>query len=262
MSSSSYHPSTSPARMPASVSRSAPTHQAFPDPPTKETLSSARRLLKNKRASIHTVSAEIAQAERALAELIRDARHRINEMEVERARLVDEERHTLAYLSPLRRLPQELVREIFMWCFEEHPCAAWILSAVCSSWRTLALRMPLLWSKVSRILVQRSSRHAVVAFSLTSLFVPSPLIMRSDPADVMLITNLLFESFNTDVLIRFALSRHRRLQQISFVFGWRDRVTLPPWTLRSSFELRHQTHKTRIEHPRGRLAHPCQALQA
>ncbi|KAH6908736.1 hypothetical protein BKA70DRAFT_1426627 [Coprinopsis sp. MPI-PUGE-AT-0042] len=161
MSSSSFHPSTSSARTQAFMSRSAATHQPFPDPPTKETLASARRLLENKRVCIHSISAEIARAEQALAELLRDARHRINEMEVERARMVDEEQHTLAYLSPLRRLPQELVREIFMWCFEEHACAAWILSAVCSSWRAQALRMPLLWSKIRLVTTPAASADII-----------------------------------------------------------------------------------------------------
>jgi len=123
----------------------------FPEPPTKASLASARRSLQAKRSSIQALTAQIQSAEAALAQLIRESRSAIAELEAERTRLEQVELATLAYLSPVRRLPQELVREIFMWCFEEHPCCAWVLAAVCTSWRKLALRTPLLWSKVSRV---------------------------------------------------------------------------------------------------------------
>jgi hypothetical protein len=51
-------------------------------------------------------------------------------------------------MSPIRRLPSELLRHIFMMNFDEYPCCAWILSSVCLQWRRLALSMPKLWSKV------------------------------------------------------------------------------------------------------------------
>ena len=138
-----------------------PAHP-FPEPPTRASLASAKRTLQSNRASIQTLTAKITAAEEALAQIIRESRCAINELEGEKTRLVQEELATLAYLSPVRRLPQELVREIFMWCFEEHPCCAWVLAAVSTSWRRLALRMPLLWSKVS-------SYHAVFSFSCTLL---------------------------------------------------------------------------------------------
>ncbi|EAU81505.2 hypothetical protein CC1G_10963 [Coprinopsis cinerea okayama7 len=163
-----HHPnSPSPSPTPSSSSPSRrtltvkPTTTMFPDPPTRETLASARRALEAKRASIQALSGEIDAAEKALAEIVRESRCAINQLEEERARLVEEEMATLAYLSPLRRLPQELVREIFMWCFEEHPCCAWILAAVCTSWRRLALRMPLLWSKIRLITTPSASADTI-----------------------------------------------------------------------------------------------------
>jgi hypothetical protein len=135
-----------------------PSLLPFPDPPTKDTLAGARRLLETNRTSIQALNARIDAAEATLARIVRESRCAIGDMEKERERLRKKELATLAYLSPVRRLPQELVREIFMWCFEEHPCCAWVLAAVSTSWRRLALRMPFLWSKVSSYTMHRDPR--------------------------------------------------------------------------------------------------------
>lgn len=119
------------------------------DPPTKETLVDARRSLEATRASVQEITSKIDAAEIALARLVRESRLAINELEGQRTALEDQVSMTLAYLSPIRRLPMELLREIFVWSFEEHACSAWVLAAVCPSWRRLALRIPLIWSKVS-----------------------------------------------------------------------------------------------------------------
>ena len=118
------------------------------DPPTKETLVNARRSLQATRSSVEELTSKIDAAESALAQLVRESRLAINELEGQRAALEDQVSRTLAYLSPIRRLPMELLREIFVWSFEEHACLAWVLAAVCPSWRRLALRIPLIWSKV------------------------------------------------------------------------------------------------------------------
>lgn len=129
-----------------------PSHpMPFPklvDPPTKETLVNARRSLQATRSSVEELTSKIDAAESALAQLVRESRLAINELEGQRAALEDQVSRTLAYLSPIRRLPMELLREIFVWSFEEHACSAWVLAAVCPSWRRLALRIPLIWSKV------------------------------------------------------------------------------------------------------------------
>ena len=128
----------------------------FVDPPTKETLVNARRSLELTRASVDEISLKIDAAETALAQLLRDKRLAINQLEGQRAALENQVSRTLAYLSPIRRLPMELLREIFVWSFEEHACSAWVLAAVCPSWRRLALRIPLIWSKVSFFLCASS----------------------------------------------------------------------------------------------------------
>lgn len=121
----------------------------FSEPPTKEALADARRVLETTRVSVQEVSSKINAAEATLAQIVRESQYAINELQTQRAALEDQLSRTLAYLSPIRRLPMELLREIFMWSFEVHPCSAWVLAAVCTSWRRLALRIPLIWSKVS-----------------------------------------------------------------------------------------------------------------
>jgi F-box-like len=124
----------------------------FVDPPTKEALVNARRSLEATRASIEEITSKIDVAETTLAQLVRDSKFAINELEGQRTALEDQVSRTLAFLSPIRRLPMELLREIFVWSFEEHACSAWVLAAVCPSWRRLALRIPLIWSKVSLLM--------------------------------------------------------------------------------------------------------------
>ncbi|KAJ7252115.1 hypothetical protein B0H12DRAFT_1018260, partial [Mycena haematopus] len=60
-----------------------------------------------------------------------------------------------ALLSPLRRLPLDIIEEIFMACLPTHRnCvmsaaeAPVILGRICSSWRTISLSTPRLWSRL------------------------------------------------------------------------------------------------------------------
>lgn len=130
----------------------------YPEPPTVQTLADARRSLDSIHGSMSDLSAKIDAAETALAQIIQDSRCAINELQNQRVMLENKAYHTRAYLSPIRRLPTELLREIFMWNFDQYPCSAWVLAAVCSSWRRLALGMPRIWSKVSWLVLLRMYR--------------------------------------------------------------------------------------------------------
>ncbi|CAK5270549.1 unnamed protein product [Mycena citricolor] len=62
--------------------------------------------------------------------------------------------HT-ALLSPIRRLPPDVLREIFLWCLptSHHPTmsvrhAPLLLGRVCGLWREVALATPRLWARV------------------------------------------------------------------------------------------------------------------
>lgn len=121
----------------------------LPEPPTQATLADARRQLGHQRKSIQALSTQIQAAEDELARIVEERRSAIRELEAERAALEEDVSATLAYVAPIKRLPHELLRHIFLLNFEEYPCCAWVLSAVCSLWRRLVLSMPTLWSKVS-----------------------------------------------------------------------------------------------------------------
>lgn len=142
----------------------------FTEPPTPDTLHHARLHLDATRTSMADLDSKIHDAEAALAQIIHDAKCAIAKMEAEKAKLSEEETRTKAYLSPIRRLPAELLREIFMWNFEEHASCAWVLSAVCPSWRRLALRTPKLWSKVSNYAVycRAATMPSAISLSLSS----------------------------------------------------------------------------------------------
>ncbi|KAF5345828.1 hypothetical protein D9756_010891 [Leucocoprinus leucothites] len=47
-----------------------------------------------------------------------------------------------------RRVPLELLADIFTWCTEDNTRIPWNVSQVCRQWRAIALRTPQLWRKV------------------------------------------------------------------------------------------------------------------
>lgn len=118
------------------------------EPPTAASLADARHLLNENNTSLADLNRKIEAAEAQLAQIVADSRCTIKQFQRERTALEEKISRTLAYVSPIRRLPAELLRLIFMMNFDEYPCCAWILSSVCSQWRRLALSMPKLWSKV------------------------------------------------------------------------------------------------------------------
>ncbi|KAI0064982.1 hypothetical protein BV25DRAFT_1822762 [Artomyces pyxidatus] len=131
------------------------------EPPTSSSLADARRALDHNQQSLGDLQAKIDAAEAQLAQIVADSRCAINELQRERAVLEEKVVLTLAYISPIRRLPNELLRHIFLMNFDEYPCCAWILSAVCNRWRRLALSMPILWSKIRLVTSPNASADTI-----------------------------------------------------------------------------------------------------
>ncbi len=123
-------------------------HPFSSEPPTAGSLADARRLLDESKTSLSELDHKIEAAEAHVAQIVAETHCAIKQLQSERETLEDKISRTLAYMSPIRRLPNELLRHIFIMNFDEYPCCAWILSSVCSRWRRLALSMPRLWSKV------------------------------------------------------------------------------------------------------------------
>jgi hypothetical protein len=104
--------------------------------------------LDTKQASLSVLSARIAQEEQSLASLVEDRIRSISALKQEHALLDFALLRTRAYLAPIRRLPRELLREIFVHVWQDQPTVSWVLASVCRSWRELALAVHLIWSKV------------------------------------------------------------------------------------------------------------------
>lgn len=133
---------------------------AFPDPSTEASLAEARISLQHSIQSRTLLASRIADAELALQQIIADAQRAIDDMVREQQGLDERILHTRSYLAPIRRLPVELLRDIFECCFEQHACVAWVLSSVCVTWRRLALGLPRIWSKVCVIFPCLSEHEA------------------------------------------------------------------------------------------------------
>ncbi|THH11350.1 hypothetical protein EW146_g8068, partial [Bondarzewia mesenterica] len=135
--------------------------QYFHEPPTLSTMAIARQDLDDTRKQLEDAQHKIHAAEAQLAQLVSETRCVIDEMESQRAALEEKLSQMLAYIAPIRRLPQELLRHIFLMNFEEYPCCAWILAAVCTLWRRLALSMPKIWSKIRLVTSPNSSADTI-----------------------------------------------------------------------------------------------------
>ncbi|KAK7046657.1 D-ser-dehydrat domain-containing protein [Favolaschia claudopus] len=132
-----------------------------PEPPTAFSLSAARADLEESLKNALSLAEKIDAAEVELARIIKDKQNEIEQLVNERLTLQQIVEQTRAYLSPIRRLPGELLRELFLWCFDGHPCCAWVLSAVCTTWRRQALTIPRIWSKIRLFTNQSSSPDTI-----------------------------------------------------------------------------------------------------
>ncbi|KAJ7649028.1 hypothetical protein DFH06DRAFT_1049677 [Mycena polygramma] len=76
----------------------------------------------------------------------------------------------LSLVSPVRRLPEDIVREIFMACMPASSNAGMgvkeaplLLCRICSGWRHLALATPELWSSLHIVVSRRSTGEGLAA---------------------------------------------------------------------------------------------------
>ena len=100
------------------------------------------------RVQIDALSAEIKTAEDELAALVKESWRAIEKLQNARAAVEAKLVCKLAYIAPVRRLPMDLLGEIYTLTVEEKPASVWVLASVCWTWRFQVLQMPRLWSKV------------------------------------------------------------------------------------------------------------------
>ncbi|KAJ7142226.1 hypothetical protein C8R44DRAFT_191632 [Mycena epipterygia] len=105
------------------------------------------------RSNISQTGAHLAHLDDEISRL----RDRLKELEEERASLACYHAQNSAILSPLRRMPSEMLSEIFSWTLPsigdatnrvrpEGERSPWVLTHISNCWRAVALSTPLLWS--------------------------------------------------------------------------------------------------------------------
>ncbi|KIM23293.1 hypothetical protein M408DRAFT_264186 [Serendipita vermifera MAFF 305830] len=151
---------------------------SFPDPnaqqnrvPGNKEMATLRRISEYNARAIRMFDEEIEQHQKTYntlrnrylkqqleLEVTQSELNRIQEFisasEAQRAVHELEQRDLLALMHPVRRCPDEVLREIFEYIicettFGEKPLKqSFHLSSICQKWRAVAIRMPLLWTKV------------------------------------------------------------------------------------------------------------------
>ncbi|KAF8526626.1 hypothetical protein BU17DRAFT_82788 [Hysterangium stoloniferum] len=129
--------------------------------PTTAQLAEAKEALHTSERALQDISIKIERAEQQLAEIVASTKRTIDGLNAERAVVQEEIALVLAYVSPIRRLPNELLREVFLVYFEEDARCAWTLAAVCSLWRRITIAMPKIWSKVRLETTQNDSADTI-----------------------------------------------------------------------------------------------------
>ncbi|KAF7336540.1 hypothetical protein MSAN_02286100 [Mycena sanguinolenta] len=112
-------------------------------PPRETELASIRSIVEKTSTHLASLGAEISRLT-----------NRLRELEEERAAVARYHAQNTSICSPLRRMPTEILAEIFSWMLpspRDIPSihnSPWVLTHVCSRWRAVALSIPSLWSLV------------------------------------------------------------------------------------------------------------------
>ncbi|KAJ6503737.1 hypothetical protein C8R45DRAFT_571301 [Mycena sanguinolenta] len=112
------------------------------EPPQEPELAVLRPVARKTAARLACLDAEISRLKDQLSQL-----------EEERAALAEYHAQNTTILSPLRRMPSELLGEIFSWTLPLNRIpdirnAPWVLTHVSSRWRAVAISKSSLWSKI------------------------------------------------------------------------------------------------------------------
>ncbi|CAG8606761.1 571_t:CDS:2 [Acaulospora colombiana] len=118
--------------------------------PNSREIASAKDDLKADELALHRLKVleEIAFGE--LEDKRREILERVAEYHVERDIIRANQFAALSFIAPIRRLPLEIYKEIFLFvnALDLRGRAAWHISAVCRLWRRIALSTPNLWSNI------------------------------------------------------------------------------------------------------------------
>ncbi|KAJ7663941.1 hypothetical protein DFH06DRAFT_1087795 [Mycena polygramma] len=107
------------------------------------------------RSLVSTADARLTHLDEEISKL----RAQLKRLEEERASFFSYRARNRAILSPLRRMPPEVLNEIFFWTLPlttdtlrrtkfDMGASPWVLSRISSRWRAIALSTPSLWSRI------------------------------------------------------------------------------------------------------------------
>ncbi|KAJ7155871.1 hypothetical protein C8R46DRAFT_1116690, partial [Mycena filopes] len=120
---------------------------------------------------VKSVISKIDEKLASLVDTMAPLRERLKQLEEEHASLSSYRAQNLAIISPLRRLPFEVLGEIFSWTLEPVSDARnrrigfspmyspWVLTHISQHWRAVAISSPALWSLLMLIFDHPSSSY-------------------------------------------------------------------------------------------------------
>ncbi|KAJ6578615.1 hypothetical protein B0H10DRAFT_2101374, partial [Mycena sp. CBHHK59/15] len=97
---------------------------------------------------IETLLVEPVLRLKRLDEKISDLQKTLDELAEERDRLSAFVDAHQALISPVRRLPLDIIQEIFVACLPKHATPPILLGRICSAWRSISLSTPRLWASL------------------------------------------------------------------------------------------------------------------
>ncbi|KAJ1301910.1 hypothetical protein OPQ81_000750 [Rhizoctonia solani] len=125
-----------------------PAHFDFNTLPDAVTRASMGSSIKQSESTIDAMSEKINLLEIALAKLVAETKSQVDALAEQKRTLEKGVASAKGYLAPVRKLPADILSDIFMMSLENDPLAPWTLSAVNKQWRTTALTTPRLWSRI------------------------------------------------------------------------------------------------------------------
>lgn len=165
----------------------------LPDAATRASMGSS---IKQSESTIDAMSDKIKMLEVALAKLVDETKSQVNALADQKRALETGVASAKGYLAPVRRLPADILSDIFMMLLDNDPLVCWTLSAVNKQWRTTALTTPRIWSRIRiqppampsgnalRLWVERSGDSCPLDIEITlappANWQPSTTISRAD----------------------------------------------------------------------------------
>ncbi|KAG8724946.1 hypothetical protein FRC09_011535 [Ceratobasidium sp. 395] len=165
----------------------------LPDAATRCTM---RQRIKQQESTITCVDDKITALESILAKLVAETKAQVNALAAEKSSLEQRVASAKGYLAPIRKLPADILADIFLLLLDSDPLIPWKLSSVNRQWRTTALTTPRLWSRIRiqppamptgnalRLWVERSGDTCPLDIEITlappANWTPSTTISRAD----------------------------------------------------------------------------------